>query len=132
MAPQMDRLPALGEARCEISRGEQAKGGGAVLERLGGIPLEQPPCPQLELGVCSGCLGQTLWSHPDWFAEDAKAGGSRRALGFCLRLLPLDVVAVPRETARCYTGEVTLYAGVVVAVLQEEPTCFAHTQTRGA
>lgn len=52
MAPQMDRLPALGEARCEISRGEQAKGGGAVLERLGGILLSSPPCRSSNL-VCA-------------------------------------------------------------------------------
>lgn len=132
MAPQMDRLPALGEARCEISRGEQAKGGGAVLKRLGGILLSSPPCHSSNWSV----LWQFWVPGPDsgLIQTGCRGRKSRRveaALGVCLRLLPLDVVAVPRETARCYTGEVTLYEGVVVAVLQEEPTRFARTQTRG-
>lgn len=105
---------------------------GCRIEEIRWDPLEQPPCHGSNLVCALAVLGAWagLWSHPDWLPRTQKPAG-RGGPGGCLRLLPLDVVAVPRETARCYTGEVTLYEGVVVAVLQEEPTRFARTQTWG-
>ncbi|KAI7782288.1 hypothetical protein LA080_013694 [Diaporthe eres] len=105
MAPQMDRPARLGEARCEISRGEQAKGGGAVLKRLGGILLN-PPCP----------FGLTVTKNE----KPASRGGPGVAFGF----LPLDA-AVPRDGTMLRGS--TLYEGVM-ADLQEEPTYFARKQ----
>lgn len=85
MAPQMDRPAHLGEARCEISRGAQAKGRGAVLERLGGI-LFQNPLPKLEL-FCAGRPGAQAPGLVQTVAED-EAGGSRRPWGVAFGSAP--------------------------------------------
>lgn len=94
MAPQMDRPERLGEARCEISRGGQAKGGGAVFEEIRWhslrplSALNRPPGPQ-------------LWSRPDCCRGTKPAGllggaGGLVACGF----LPLECPS--HEAARCY------------------------------
>lgn len=96
-----DGSPArLGEARCEISRGGQAKGGvGAVLKRLGGITFTLVGLIWFVLAArASSGLVQTL-------AEEE----SRRveaALGLP-SALPLDV-AIPRDGAML---QWTLYEG---------------------
>lgn len=122
MAPQMDRPARLGEARCEISRGEQAKGGGAVLKRLGGILLN-PPC-QFGLvcagspGPDSGCLISSR------LLPRTKSRRVEAALGLPSALCPW--MRPFHETARCYAG---IHCTKVMAGLQEaEPTYFAHKQ----
>lgn len=115
----MDRPERLGEARCEISRGGQAKGGGAVFEEIRWdslhplSTLDRPPGPQ-------------LWSRPDCCRGTKPAGrlggpGGLVAFGF----LPPGV-PVPRGGAMLRNG--THCAKVVVAGLQEEPTRFAQEQ----